>query len=35
MIGQNSQIYSVQITEKCICEIFPAPLHDLIISPQV
>ena len=27
--------FSVQIIEKCICETFPPPLHDLIISPHV
>ena len=35
MAGENSQIYSVQITGKCICETFPPPLHDLIIGPHV
>ena len=32
MFGDNFQIYSVQITGKCICET-PTPWHDLIISP--
>ena len=34
MTGENSQIYIVQITEKCIFETFPSPLHYLIISPH-
>ena len=33
--GENFQIYTVQITEKCICETFPPSLHDLIIRPHV
>ena len=35
MVGGNFEIYSVQITGKCICETFPPPLHDLIIRPHV
>ena len=31
---ENSQIYSVHITGKCICET-PLPLYDLIISTHV
>ena len=45
MVGENFQIYSVQITEKCICEskiliFYPCPTPDktfpqvLIISPR-
>ena len=35
MAGEHFQIYSVQINGNCICETFPSPLHDLIISPHV
>ena len=35
MTGEIYQIYSVQITGKCICETFPPPLRELIISPHV
>ena len=35
MAGENFQIYTVQITGKCICETFPPSLHDLIIRPHV
>ena len=38
MDGGNFQIYSVQITGKCVFWISPSPpphLHDLIISPHV
>ena len=35
MAGESSQIYSVQITGKCIFETFCPPLHDLIISPHL
>ena len=34
MVGENFQIYSVQITGKCICETFPPSLHDQIIRPH-
>ena len=35
MTGEDFQIYSVQVTRKCICKTFPLPYHDLIISPHV
>ena len=35
MARANFQIYTAQITGKCICETFPPLLHDLIIRPQV
>ena len=35
MAGEIFQIYTVQITGKCICETFPPSLHDLIIRPYV
>ena len=35
MAGENFQIYTVQITGKCICETFPPSLYDLIIGPHV
>ena len=35
MVGEKFQIYSVQITGKCICETFPPPLYVLIIRPHV
>ena len=35
MARANFQIYTVQITGKCICETFPSLLHDLIIRPHV
>ena len=35
MAGENFQIYSLQITGKCLCETFPPPLHDLTIRPPV
>ena len=35
MAGEIFQIYTVQITGRCICENFPPSLHDLIIRPYV
>ena len=35
MAREIFQIYTVQITSKCICETFPPSLHDLIIEPYV
>ena len=35
MAGENFQIYTVQVTQKCICETFPPSFHDLIIRPHV
>ena len=35
MARENFQIYTVQITGKCICETFPPFLHDLIIRLYV
>ena len=35
MASENFQIYTVQITGKCICETFPPSLHDLIIRHHV
>ena len=35
MAGENFQIYTVQITGKCIYETFPPSLYDLIIRTYV
>ena len=35
MAIENFQIYSAHITGKCICETFPCPFHNLIISPYI
>ena len=33
MARENCQIYTIQITGKCICETCSPSLHDLILDP--
>ena len=34
-VAENFQIYSVQITRKCICQTFPSCRHDLSIGSSM